>query len=417
MKRIVSLLAVLLICATSLIVSCNKPDNERPVKIVTVKSGDDLQMAIYNADVGTEIRVEACASFDGPIYLRDSIKVSGGWVDDFKSQDLDNRSIIDGKGTVQCVISGVMNDKWIGADDAAISGFEIRNSNGPGIFYMGKLTVEYCWIHNCINNSGQGGALSNKEEPGDDLLLANSIIEYNEADAHGGAVGIGGKDTKMTIVNCLIRGNASIAQYGYTGAIHGQAGVHAYLVNNTIVDNVNWRDGSSITSTPWSAVMFRNGGTHIVMINNIVAGNWYFLPGVASNPANTDRYTMPINPKYYLEMQCYSVDLNVIGGDDLDWVCQSNLLGGIDENRFIYRAGTDEAREAAQKACTFVANKDFKTIFVDAEGGNYHPAGPALEVGESSELVNTLLGKYKTDLAGKPRSSGGKIVAGCYQPL
>ena len=416
MKRIVSLIAVLLICAAPLFMSCNKPDNGGPVKIVTVKSGDDLQMAIYNADIGTEIRVEACAKFNGPIYLRDSIKVSGGWVDDFKSQDLDNRSIIDGKGTEQCVISGVMNEQWIGAGDAAISGFEIRNSKGPGILYMGKLTVEYCWIHNCINTD-KGGGIENKEKPGDDLLLANSIIEYNEADAHGGALSIAGKDTKMTVVNCLIRGNASIAQYGYTGAIHGQGGSQTYLVNNTIVDNVNWRDGSSITSTPWSAVMFRNGGTHIVMINNIVAGNWYFLPGVASDPANTDRYTMPINPKYYSELQLYNVDLNVIGVDDPDWVCQSNLISGIDENKFIYRAGSDEAREAAQKACTFVANTEFKTVFVDAEGGNYHPAGLALEVGETSELVNSLLGKYKTDLAGKPRASGGKIVAGCYQPL
>ena len=180
--------------------------------------------------------------------MHDNIKLSGGWTNEFKEQSLFHRSIIDGKNFTPCIQS-LSEEKNI-----TVSGFELRNGRGGGILFSGPLTVEYCWIHHCFS-SNKGGAISNMRFPGDDLLLANSILEYNKADAHGGAVSVEGSTSKMTILNCLIRGNASTAQYGYTGAIHGQAGVQAYLVNNTIVDNVNWRDGSSATSSPWSATL------------------------------------------------------------------------------------------------------------------------------------------------------------------
>lgn len=400
------LLAALMVCGT---VSCKK-DGGSSVKIITVKSGADLQAAIDQAEGLVEIRVEADAVFAGSITLRDNIRLSGGWTNEFKERSLFHRSVIDGKDVAPCIKS-LSEGKNI-----TVSGFELRNGYGGGIVFSGPLTVEYCWIHHCFSED-QGGAVANMEKSGDELLLANSIIEYNRADAHGGAIAVRGQGTKMVVVNCLIRGNASIAQYGYTGAIHGQAGVQAYLVNNTIVDNINWRDGSSATSTPWSVLMFRNSGTHIEMVNNIVAGNWYFKPGVANNSdAYPDRYDMPIKPKYRLEMQVYSIDLNIIGNDDPDWICRSNLLGSLDGRQAICRAGTDSAREEAQAACTIVANSEFDTIFQNAALGDYHPAGPALETGENSELVRSILGAYQTDLAGNPRIKGGKITAGCYQP-
>ena len=376
-------------------------------KILGVTADYDLQKAIDTADPDTEIRVEADAVFDGPITLTKNVKLSGGWTEDFTRQDLSHKSIIDGKNATVCVYSK--------AENAILSGFEIRNGATGGICLRNQLTVEYCWIHHCFN-SGQGGGIFCTEQSGDALLLANSVLEYNKADAHGGAVAIGGNGTWMAIVNCLFRGNASIAQYGYTGAIHGQAGVQAYLVNNTIVDNINWRDGSQATSTPWSTVMFRNGGTHIVMINNIVAGNWYFLPGVASDPeAHPDRYDMPIKPEYRLELQVQSVDLNVVAGDDPDWICQSNVLAGADSENFIGRAGNGEAQKKAQDACTFVPNSEWKSLFVNADNGDYRPAGKALSTGEASDMVKALLGAYDRDLAGNLRFTDGKINAGCYQ--
>ena len=386
---------------------------------IKVRAGDSLQDAIDNAKSGDEIRVEAGARFNAPIYLWNNVRLSGGWINDFTTQDLDNRSIIDGKGAVTCVASG-----WSSAgrmsknEDAVLSGFEVRNGGASGIVIYGKLTVEYCWIHNC-SNSGQGGGICCTEQKGDELMLANSILEYNKADAHGGAVAINGQGTKITVVNCLFRGNASIAQYGYTGAIHGQAGVQAFLCNNTIVDNGNWRDGSSATATPWSVLMYRNSGTHVEMVNNIVAGNWYFLPGVANDyDAHPDRYDMPIKSMYKMELQVRSIDLNEIGGSDLDYVCRSNVLGGTDKDYFIGRTGTESARTAAQAACTFVHNNQYSTIFVNASGGDFRPqaSGPAGIAGENSELVKSLLGPYTTDLAGKPRATNGKIYAGCYQP-
>ena len=384
-------------------------------KFIAVKAGEDLQAAIdqVHADEDIpEVRVAANAVFKGTIFLKDDVRMSGGWINDFSEQDLSHRSVIDGEEMQTCV-------NYDGTGNATLSAFEIRNGLGSGIVFSGRLLVEYCWIHNCFNDGPGGGITNASNHSVEELFLANSIIEYNKADAHGGAIFVGGNygyKPKMTIVNCFIRGNASIAQYGYTGAVHGQGGVQAYLANNTIVENVNWRDGSSATSTPWSAVMFRNGGTHIEMVNNIVAGNYYFKPGVANDPDNTDRYDMPIKPQYILEMQVQNIDLNVVSGDDPNWVCRDNLLGGADSGNFIGRAGNGANQSAAQEACTFVHNSDYSTIFVNAPAGDYRPTGPALGVGENSEYVRSLLGPYFTDLDGKPRDFGGQLYAGCYQP-
>ena len=406
-KLMYYIMVVLMVCGGT---SCKKDGKGSSIEVITIKAGDDLQAAINQVDGPVEIRVEADAVFTGPITLYDNIKLSGGWTNDFKERSMYHRSIIDGTYYFPCIKSLSEGGK------VTISGFELRNGYGGGISFSGPLTVEYCWIHHCFS-SDQGGAISNMRKHGDELTLANSIIEYNKADAHGGAIFVGGEGTKMTIVNCLIRGNASIAQYGYTSAVHGEGGVHAYLANNTIVGNVNWRDGSSATSTPWSAVLFRNSGTHIEMINNIVAGNYYFLPGVANDAAShPDRYDMPIKMDYILEMQVYSVDLNEIGSGDLDYICRSNLLGSLDGRQAIGRAGSDAAREAVQEACTIVPNSEFGTIFQNVDLGDYHLASPFRETGENSELVRSILGAYKTDLAGNPRIKGGKITVGCYQP-
>ena len=81
----------------------------------------------------------------------------------------------------------------------------------------------------------------------------------------------------------------------------------------------------------------------------------------------------------------------------------------------IGRAGNGAAQNKAQDASTFVPNSDFKTLFVNYDAGDFHPAGAALTTGESSDLVNGLLGAYTLDLDGKPRVTNGKINVGCYQ--
>lgn len=377
---------------------------------VLVKSGDDLQAKIDNAKEFAEVRVEAGATFNGVIKLRDNVKLSGGWINNYSEQDFSNRSIIDGQKKGYCVESKT------GAKNAAINGFEIINGTASGIVFNGTLTVEWCRVAFC-ENSGQGGGICCTEQPGDNLILANSVIEYNKADAHGGGVAINGAGASITVVNTLFHGNASIAQYGYTGALHGQAGVSGKVVNTTFVENVNWRDGSSATSTPWSCVMYRNGGTHIEFVNNIVAGNWYFLPGVASDATNhPDRYDMPIKPEYLLEVQVVPVDMNVIAGDDPNWIFQSNVLGGADASNFIGRAGNGGDQNKAQAACKFVNHNDWKTLFADPDNGDFHPAGAAKGYGENSDIVNGILGAYTTDLDGNPRATNGSINAGCYQP-
>ena len=162
--------------------------------------------------------------------------------------------------------------------------------------------------------------------------------------------------------------------------------------------------------------MYRNGGTHIEFVNNVVAGNWYFLPGVANDAAgHPDRYDMPIKPEYLLELQYQQVDMNVIAGDDPQWVFQSNVICGGSSGNFIGRAGNGASQDKAQAACTFVPNEEWKSLFVNADAGNFRPAGAVLTTGENSDVVNGLLGAYTTDLDGNPRMTNGKINAGCYQ--
>lgn len=385
-------------------------------KPVTVKAGEDVQ-AVYNAAPQfAEVRVEGGVVIDGPFFLRDNVKLSGGWNSTFEKQDLNNRTIIDGGNKRRALVSGITaTGDRPGFKNACVNGFEIRNGLGSNVVFNGKLTIEWCYIHNGMNTDKGGGVMAT-EASGDELILANSIIAWNKADAHAGGVSVSGAGTKVTVVNTLFQGNASIAQYGYTAAIHGQAGVQAYVANCTFVDNVNWRDGSSATSTPWSCIMFRNGGTHIEFVNNLVAGNWYFLPGVASDPdGHPDRYDMPIKPMYILEQQVQQCDMNVMGGDDPNWVFQSNVICGADANNFIGRAGNGAAQNAAQAACTFVHNSNFKTLFKNYDAADFHPAGAALTTGENTSAAKNILGTYMTDLDGNPRITNGKINAGCYQ--
>lgn len=385
-------------------------------KPVTVKNGEDVQAAYNAAPEFAEVRVEGGTVINGPFFLRDNVKLSGGWDANFEHQDLDNRTIIDGGGKRRALISGITSTgERPGFKDACINGFEIRNGLGSNVVFNGKLTVEWCFIHDG-SNTDKGGGIMATESAGDELVLANSIIAWNKADAHAGGVSVSGAGTKVTVVNTLFRGNASIAQYGYTAAIHGQSGVQAYVANCTFVDNVNWRDGSSATSSPWSCIMFRNGGTHIEFVNNLVAGNWYFLPGVADRPdEHPDRYDMPIKPEFILEQQVQQCDMNVMGGDDPNWVFQDNVICGADATNFIGRAGNGAAQNKAQDACVFVHNDNFKTVFVNYDGGDFHPAGPALTGGANSPQAKAILGTYMTDLDGNPRITGGNINAGCYQ--
>ena len=139
------------------------------------------------------------------------------------------------------------------------------------------------------------------------------------------------------------------------------------------------------------------------------------MPGEADKIENKDRYVMPIQPKYIMGLQVQQVDMNVLAGDDPDWVFQSNVIAGAWSDNFIGHAGNGAAQKTAQAACTFVLNEDWKTIFVNADANDFHPAGSALTTGENSAVVSRLLGDYTTDLDGKPRVTNGRINAGCYQ--
>ena len=180
-------------------------------KPVPVRAGEDLQAVYDAAPEFAEVRVEGGALFFGPIFLRDNVKLSGGWNSSFDQQDMNNRTIIDGSGKGRCVISGITKDgERPGFKNAAINGFEIRNGFGSCIVFNGKLTVEFCYIHHG-SNTDKGGGIMATEAPGDELVLANSIIAWNKADAHAGGVSVSGAGTKVTVVNTLFRGNASIA--------------------------------------------------------------------------------------------------------------------------------------------------------------------------------------------------------------
>ena len=97
-------------------------------------------------------------------------------------------------------------------------------------------------------------------------------------------------------------------------------------------------------------------------------------------------------------------------------VLEVSCLGYATQNVNVKgRAGNGAAQNRAQDACTFVPNSDFKTLFVNYDGGDFHPAGVALTAGEASSVVGDILGNYSTDLEGNPRYTAGKINVGCCQ--
>jgi hypothetical protein len=169
--------------------------------------------------------------------------------------------------------------------------------NGGGIFSSGSLLLQNVALYH--NESGQNGAGIFAETPGDEILIANTTISENYADADGGGIYLAGH----SIVKLF---NSTVVQNGY--------------ITNEIVS----RDTSELMLyNSIVACYFKDSCTDLyqspLILNSILGlpGEDYGLEGLADNGGPTE--TIAIRPSSPL----------VDAGDDT--ICANSEVNNVDQ--------------------------------------------------------------------------------------
>lgn len=371
---------------------------------VFVREGDDLQAAIEAAKPYSRIMVQGGCTFMSPkngFLLGDGNEnktIIGGWNSDFSHQSMDNLTVIDGNKMnygFWCANSDDTEMKGY----ANISYFEIVNcagDHGTAVHCVGgPVTVTNCYVHNNVSEKGAIG--TNEGKYSTDLTVANCILVGNEADGHGPALGFGdGKSdaepVKATVLNCLIMDNVSTKKDGYCSTFICYNHTILIFVNNTVVGNKNWAEYGGA----YSGMRLRDDVASL-FANNIIVGNYM-------SPCTKEM----VEPDYqrhgsFLHLQSGAGTLanNIIEGqvgggnvksiDNISVGTDFDVASILDENAkpkgIVLGAGTLKTHQVSSRVNGFGAECDIKA----------------------------LLEKYKTDLAGNPRITNGKVDLGCFQ--
>lgn len=369
---------------------------------VFVRAGDNLQKAIDNAKEFQEIRVAGGATFGSIVFdsKNKNKSISGGWNEDFSSQDPENYSVIDAKGICQAVVIAADASASAGITGAVeISYFEIKNgkgSYGGGVFACGgPVTVRNCYIHDNFADSRGGGVATGKEIPSE-LYLVNNIIENNVCAEHGAAISIetGCPDdgeppyTYAVILGNLIVGNEETADTGYASSIYTAYSVDVQIVNNTITENKS-------TDVGYPGFKIRGDG-RICLFNNLVVGN---LTTPTHAEANYDRNITSIDVSGAKAAVAFNIVEGALNGCENCLVNSDNVRKDVG---FALSEVFDSVYRPVGQAVGFGTLKTYNY------SSNAHPEDV------NSCNVEALLAKYPLDLAGNPRVVGGKVDCGCY---
>ncbi len=373
------------------------------LKPTVVLAGGDLQAAIDNAPKDSEVRVEGGAVFAGGICLKADVTVSGGWNSTFTEQSVENKSIIDGGNTINCVFVGfnpVTKVKEPLESPATISNFEIRNgyandvvNKGGGIYVCGDVVIDNCYIHDNTSTNRGGAILTAEDVPGT-MIVKNCVIQDNVSTGHhaGGICLDGGKDKTAYIINNLMEGNFAKKYDGYCGTLMIYNPMEVYVVNNTITGNKNFDENNG---NPWFTIQTRRD-INMFMVNNIVAGNLSAIKG-----ADDTFYRQA----YQAKLDCVSTET---GEARPECIVRNNIIEGG-----IYGDGKPEP-DFHKGNFIMEVGFDLSTIFGTFGAVKYMPVGQALE-GDYSDDVAKIMKNYGKDLLGHNRVVDGKINMGCYQ--
>jgi hypothetical protein len=300
----------------------------------------------------------------------------------------------------------VLYGTHITVENIEFSGAWINTSlgeNAAGIRAQGgSFTIRHCYFHN-----NQDGILESPADTMTDILVENSVFEYNGVDTGSGA----GFEHNMYIGHA----RSFILRYSYThGALVGHniktRAYKNYILYNRISDN---SDGTASRD-----IDIPNGGQAVIMGNIIEKGPKasnsnsleFGLEGL-TNPAPQDIYI--INNTFIDDKPsgCSFIDLQT-GTDTLKVF--NNIFAG--SSTFLISSPTvlDSATNMTTASILYAA-------FVNAAGYNYNlmASSPAINKGSYAGSFDTLVltpkFEYVDSANTQARVIAGKVDIGAYE--
>ena len=233
----------------------NKPDIQ-PGDVILVSDG-----IYYGSD------------YDSVIRLNKDVVLSGGWDQDFNSQN--TVTIIDGQRSRR----GIIVNNGIAA---TVENFAIRNSYanaGAGILNYGVLTIKSSAIYENLAFSAGAGIYNTGN-----LNLYNSSVYGNVSTLHGAGIF---NTSLMTIKNSTISQNTSSSYGSHGGGIHNSGG--GISIQNSIIGGNQAGQVDARVSASTQPDCY-NQGTITSLGNNVIQN----ISGCSITPAEGDQFN--INP-------------------------------------------------------------------------------------------------------------------------
>lgn len=365
-----------------------------------VNAGEDLQAAINGAREGIEIRLPANAEFKGNFTAKSNITISGGWNADFTARE--------GYTTLNGNFAGIVLVLPEGSENVVIEGLKItkgKERDGAGIQANGKAIIKNCWFENNFSTHRGGGLGSIPDAalvPGEaEITVANCVFTKNAAHEHGSAVCVE-YHMKATFVNNLIHDNYSAQNDEWYNFVTYAGGT---FINNTFVNN-HMTSGSNYDCV--YARNWENAVWDLIIVNNVIVGN---------DAKKIDHTLVEEEFPSFEGSVRNAKQIGFAGEYTGDRGAEFGITVVVEKNVIEGYIGNDQNQPYNSKNTLLPLGGDLTGVFADFAGANYalKAGSPAVDLGASTELVNSILNVYNTDLAGNPRVVGASVDAGCYE--